>query len=137
MLFLTVREKQSMQNFRIKSTRKTIHISYFGWMYTTLIGSSGVEPVSVPKIKNSQGSNSCKKLLLIFRKKSKFKAARVSTSSRTAFRKGNKFKKISGFKIESVSEINSIPAIKGNLGLFELCNFCQTVYSAFSSGMGR
>ena len=137
MLFLTVREKKSTQNFRINSTRKTIHISYFGWVYATIIGSSGVQLVSVPKTGNTQGSNSCRKLLVRFRKKSKFKAARVSTSSRTAFRKGNKFKKISGFKIESVSEINSIPAIKGNLGLFELSNLCQTVCSAFSSGMGR
>ena len=51
--------------------------------------------------------------------------------------KEKKYKKIPGLKIESDSEINSVPAIKGNLGLFELCNFCQTVYSAFSSGMGR
>ena len=136
MLFRTVREKQSMQNFRIKSTRKTIHISYFGWIYTTLIGSSGVEPVSVRKIENTQGSNSCKKLLVRFRQKSKFKAARASTSSRTAFRKGKKVWKIPGLKTESDSEVDSIPAIKGNLGLFELCKFCP-VYSAFSSGMGR
>ena len=54
-------------------------------MYTTLIGSSAVEPVSVPKIENMQGSNSCKKFLVRFRKKNKLKAARVS---RTAFRKG-------------------------------------------------
>ena len=53
MLFLVARDKQSMQNFRIKSTWKTIHVSYFGWTYKTLVGSSCVEPVSVPKIENT------------------------------------------------------------------------------------
>ena len=106
-------------------------------MYTTLIGSSGVEHVLVPKTENTQGSNSCKKFLVIFRKKGKFKAARVSTSFRTNFRKGKKVQRIPGLKIESDSEINSIPAIKGKLGLFELSSFCQTVCSAFFSGMGR
>ena len=105
-------------------------------MYTTLIGSSGAEPVSVPKIKMAQGSNSCKELLIIFRKKSKFKAAQVLTSSRTAFRKGKKVEKIPGLKTESDSEINSVPAIKGKFRLFELSYFCQTLCSAFSSGMG-
>ena len=65
------------------------------------------------------------------------KAARVSTSSRTAFIKEKNVSKIPGLKIESDSETISIGAIKGKLGLFELSNFCQTVCSAFSSGMGR
>ena len=53
MLFSVVREKQSEQKFRIKSARKTIYINCFGWMYMTLIGSSGIEPMSVPNIENT------------------------------------------------------------------------------------
>ena len=90
MLFLAVHEKQSMRNFRIKSTRITIHVGYFGSMYTTPTDSSGVEPVSVPNIENTQVSKSCKKFLVRFRKKSEFKAVRVSTSFQTAFRKGKR-----------------------------------------------
>ena len=75
--------------------------------------------------------------LIRFRKKGNFKVARVSTSSRTAFRKGKKKLKIRGLKVESDSEINPIPAIKGKVGLFELTDFCQTVCSAFTAGMGR
>ena len=65
------------------------------------------------------------------------KAAWVSTSSRTAFIKGKNVSKTPGLKIESDSEISSIAAIKDKLGLFEPSNFCQTVCSAFSSGMVR
>ena len=62
-------------------------------MYTTLIESPGVEPVSVPNMENTQVSNSCKKFLVKFSEKTKFKAVGVSTSSRTDFRKGKKYRK--------------------------------------------
>ena len=70
-------------------------------------------------------------------KKSRVKLARDLTSSWTAFKKGNKVKKMPGLKIESDSGINSIPTIKGKLGLFELSIFRKTVCSAFFSGMSQ
>ena len=42
-----------------------------------------------------------------------------------------------GLKIESDSGINSIPTIKGKLGLFELSILRKTVCSAFFSGMSQ
>ena len=48
----------------------------------------------------------------------------------------NRFQKEIGLKIESDLGINSVPAIKGKPGLFQLSNFCQTICSVFFSGMG-
>ena len=106
-------------------------------MYATLIGSSGVKPVSVPKIENTYyyhyGYKSKRKVQTPVRNSwSDF--GKKASSSQHGFQhfpeplsEREKNKKNPGLKIESDSGINSIPAIKGKLGLFELSNFCQTV----------
>ena len=90
-------------------------------MYTTLIGGSSVEPMLVPKIKNSVFQTLVIHSWSVLGKKKQFQ---VSAD-------------FPGLKIESDSGISSIPAIKGKLGLFGLSNLCQTVCSVFSSGMGH
>ena len=85
-----------MRNFRIKSTRITIHIGYFGSMYRTLIESSVVEPVSVPNIENTQVSNSCKKFLVRFRKKANSKQYGFQHLSKPLSEKENEYKKYPG-----------------------------------------
>ena len=65
-------------------------------MYTTVIGSSGVEHVLVPKTENTQGSNSCKKFLVRFRKKASSRQHEFQHLSEPISEKEKKYKEYLG-----------------------------------------